>query len=198
MDGGAELKCCAMEGMYIVSGGEIINATKDREVANSVKENVLDVLMYLFENYMEGGMDEGPEFPVDQEALASELAEAGFARGEISKAFSWLEGLSQARDQGTALLSAGHGGMRHYNPLERKKLDERCRGFLLQMETASVLSPITRELVLDRVMALEIEEMSLEQLKWVMWMVLFNQPGQEHAYNVLEDLVFEERQGHLH
>jgi len=159
-----------------------------------VKENVLDVLMYLFENYM----DEGPEFPPDQEALASELAEAGFARGEISKAFSWLEGLSLAREPGNELISAGHGGMRHYNPIERKKLDERCRGFLLQMETAGVLDAITRELVIDRVMALEIEEMSLEQLKWVMWMVLFHQPGQEHAYSILEDLVFEERQGQLH
>ncbi len=163
-----------------------------------MKENVLDVLMYLFENYMDGGVDEAPEFPVDQEALASELAEAGFARGEISKAFSWLEGLSLARDQGTELVSAGLGGMRHYNAIERKKLDERCRGFMLQMETAGVLSTTTRELVLDRVMALEIEEMSLEQLKWVMWMVLFHQPGQEHAYSILEDLVFEERQGQLH
>lgn len=175
-----------------------------------MKENVLDVLMYLFENYyMDGGMDgsmdrdqggsnESPAVPVDQESLASELAEAGFARGEISKAFSWLEGLSQARDSNAELVSAGHGGMRHYNPLERKKLDEKCRGFLLQMESAGVLSAITRELVIDRVMALEIEEISLEQLKWVMWMVLFHQPGQEYAYSILEDLVFEERQGQLH
>jgi len=171
-------------------------------VSGQVKENVLDVLMYLFENYMREGVQEGigesPEVPLDQEALASELAEAGFARGEISKAFSWLEGLSPARDQGVELLSAGHGGMRHYHAHERKKLDERCRGFLLQMEMAGVLSTIARELTIDRVMALEIEEISLDQLKWVMWMVLFHQPGQEHAYRILEDLIFEERQGHLH
>ena len=150
--------------------------------------------MYLFENYV----DEDLDFAPDQEALASELAEAGFARGEISKAFSWLEGLSQARGQDAELLSVGYGGVRHYNPAERKKLDEKCRGFLQVMESAGVLDVGARELVLDRVMALEIEEISLEQLKWVMWMVLFHRPGQEYAHNMLEDLVFEERQEHLH
>jgi len=150
--------------------------------------------MYLFENYM----DEGPDFPPDQEELAAELAEAGFARGEISKAFSWLEGLSRVRDCGVELVSTGLGGMRHYGTAERKKLDEKCRGFMLLMESAGVLDTATRELVLDRVMALELDQVSLEQLKWVMWMVLFHQPGQEHAYNILEDLVFEQRQGQLH
>ena len=53
-----------------------------------MKENVFDVLMYLFENYM----DEDPEVDQDQEALTSELTQAGFPKGEIRKAFSWLEG----------------------------------------------------------------------------------------------------------
>jgi len=176
-----------------------------------VKENVLDVLMYLFENYymQQGGQqsgqhglqeapDEGADVPVDQDALASELAEAGFARGEISKAFSWLDGLSQARDPATSLVALGHGGLRYYHALERKKLDLKCRGLLFSMESAGALNVVTRELVIDRVMALEIEELSLEQLKWVMWMVLFHQPGQEYAYRLLEDLVFDERHGRLH
>jgi Smg protein len=158
-----------------------------------VKENVLDVLMYLFENYM----DEGPDFPPDQETLTSELTEAGFARGEISKAFSWLETLSQVRE-GLQSMSAGRGGMRHYHPVECGRLDKRCRGFLQQMESSGVLDAITRELVLDRVMALGTGDISLEQLKWVMWMVLFHQPGQEYAHSVLEELVFDERDGYLH
>ena len=64
-----------------------------------MKENMLDVLMYLFENYM----DEGPEFSPDQETLATELYQAGFPRGEINKAFSWLEDLTSLREQGTEL-----------------------------------------------------------------------------------------------
>ena len=66
------------------------------------------------------------------------------------------------------------------------------------MEAFGVLTPVTRELVLDRVMALEAEDISLEQLKWVMLMVLFNQPGQETAYDLLENIVYDELEGHLH
>jgi Smg protein len=158
-----------------------------------VKENVLDVLMYLFENYV----DEGPDFPPDQEALASELAEAGFARGEISKAFSWLEGLSMTRER-TAELVSTPGSVRHYTLAERRKLDLACRGFLHSMEAAGVLDATTRELVLDRVTALGLDEITLEQLKWVTWMVLFHQPGQEYAYRMFEDFVFDEREARLH
>jgi Smg protein len=160
-----------------------------------MKENVFDVLMYLFENYM----DEGTEFQPDQEALTHELTQAGFRRGEIRKAFTWLDGLSALRES-----SAGQprqktaSAIRHYTAHEQEKLDEECRGYLQFMEASGVIDPATRELVVDRLMALEADEIALDQLKWVMLLVLFNQPGQEYAYHMLEDLVFDEMQGHLH
>jgi len=147
-----------------------------------MKENVFDVLMYLFENYM----DEGTEFQPDQEALTHELTH-------------WLDGLSALREN-----SAGQprqktaSAIRHYTPQEQEKLDEECRGYLQFMEASGVIDPATRELVIDRLMALEADEIALDQLKWVMLLVLFNQPGQEYAYHMLEDLVFDEMQGHLH
>ena len=52
-------------------------------------------------------------------------------------------------------------------------------------------------MVIDRVMALEAEEIDLEQLKWVVLMVLFNQPGQEQAYDLLEDWVVSEKRDFL-
>ena len=76
-----------------------------------MKENVFDVLMYLFENYM----DEGTEFQPDQEALTYELTQAGFRRGEIRKAFSWLDGLSFLRENNTdRSRPAGSAAIRHY------------------------------------------------------------------------------------
>lgn len=160
-----------------------------------MKENVLDVLMYLFENYME----EGSEFHPDQEALTAELAQAGFARYDIRKAFSWLEDLSIVRAHHARLPFRTDGAaLRHYTPQECARLDVRCRGFLQLMETRGVIDAATRELIIDRVMALEVEEITLEELKWVMLMVLFNQPGQELAASLLEDLVFDGLQGHLH
>jgi len=58
-----------------------------------MKENVLDLLMYLFENYI---YDEPEEEP-DRESLGESLEEAGFSSGEIDRAFAWLDGLAEQR-----------------------------------------------------------------------------------------------------
>jgi Smg protein len=47
-------------------------------------------------------------------------------------------------------------------------------------------------------MALDSEDFDLEQLKWVVLMVLFKQPGQEAAYAWMEDLVFDNTSNSLH
>lgn len=161
-----------------------------------MKENVFDVLIYLFENYM----NNGPDFDPDQESLTTELRQAGFRKGEITKAFTWLEGLSTLRETRdiSDVRSSTVGSFRYYTVVEQDRLDAECRGFLVLMENNGVLDAATRELVVDRVMALDTGEITLEQLKWVILLVLFNQPGREHAYNLLEDLVFDKLQCHLH
>ena len=68
----------------------------------------------------------------------------------------------------------------------------------MYLEQIGILSPDQRELVIDRVMALDSEEIDVEQIKWVVLMVLFSQPGQETAYARMEDLVFEDRVSEAH
>ena len=41
-------------------------------------------------------------------------------------------------------------------------------------------------------MALDSVDIDVEQVKWVVLMVLFSQPGQEDAFARMEDLVFED------
>jgi len=158
-----------------------------------MKESILDVLMYLFENYMNDEI----EFDTDEESLRDELEEAGFHKGEISKAFLWLEGLTGLQGSEES-LSLNANSVRIYTEREQDKLDLDSRGFLMFLEQTGVLDHNTREMVIDRVMALESEEIDLEQLKWVVLMVLFNQPGREAAYAWMEDLVFEEAPSIVH
>ena len=158
-----------------------------------MKENILDVMMYLFENYMNDEI----EYDTDEESLRVELQEAGFQQTEITKAFQWLEGLVDRQSEDDH-VSVNASSMRVYTPEESDKLDLDSRGFLLFLEQTGVLDHNTRELVIDRVMALEADEIDLEQLKWVVLMVLFNQPGREAAFAWMEDLVFEEATGILH
>ena len=61
-----------------------------------------------------------------------------------------------------------------------------------------MLDSITRELVIDRIDALEGAEIDLEQLKWVVLMVLFNRPGKEAVFAWMEDFVLDKASGRLH
>ena len=158
-----------------------------------MKENVLDVLMYLFEHYL----DEESDIEVDKDSLKDELTRAGFPEVEISKAFAWLEGLTVQQDTPARALR-NNPADRIYTSWEQERLDLQCRGFLIFLEQVGVLDSVTRELVLDRVMALETEDLDLDQLKWVVLMVLFNQPGKEAVYAWMEDLVFDNASGLLH
>lgn len=155
-----------------------------------MKENMLDVLMYLFEHYM----NEEPEVSPDHDSLKIRLEEAGFSHGEIAKAFLWLEDLSDQREAGTFINQeplSSPGTLRIYSNTELEKLETESRGFLLLLEQIGALTPTTRELVIDRALALETDSIELDDLKWIVLMVLFNQPGQEAAYSWVEDLVFD-------
>ncbi len=159
-----------------------------------MKESVLDVLMYLFENYY---MDEEIEGRPDRESLQVELLEAGFPPSEVNKAFDWMDGLASQREAGVPIHPAAHS-IRHYTDREMEFLDLESRGFLMFLEQMGILTPSSRELVIDRVLALDANDVDIEQLKWVLLMVLFNEPGQEAAYAWMEDLVFDNVAGTLH
>lgn len=159
-----------------------------------MKEDVLDVLMYLFENYMD---DESP-METDPEIIRAQLSEAGFLSTEINKAITWLEDLAVQQDRyENNSIHAGQS-IRVFNVHEIKRLDLECRGFLIFLEQMGVLNSTSRELVIDRIMALETPDIDLDQVKWVVLMVLFNQPGLEEAFTWMENMVMEDQGQALH
>ena len=158
-----------------------------------MKENVLDVLMYLFETYVD--TEEEPE--ADHNELRDELSRAGFGDPEIDRALGCLDGLTDHQDSLTFNAQTGHG-TRIYNEFEQERLDSACRGYVTYLEQIGILSPPQREILIDRLLALESADIDEEQIKWVVLMVLFSQPGQELAYARMEDLVFEESPGLIH
>ncbi|NOY63738.1 MAG: DUF494 domain-containing protein [Gammaproteobacteria bacterium] len=158
-----------------------------------MKENVFDVLMYLFEHYM----DEALELKPDKASVKKELDKIGFPKTEINKAFVWLEDLVRLQESSDHSLASTNYSIRVFSGSESKKLDVECRGFLLFLEQLGVLNSTTREVVIERVMALESLNIDLDQLKWIILMVLFNQPGEEAAFAWLEDFVYDEPTGSI-
>jgi len=150
-----------------------------------MKSDVLELLVYLFEHYMD---DDQTPFP-DEEALQDELIQAGFRLRDIRKAFAWLGELADRPE--SAQRAATGSALRHYETGELDRLDLACRGFLLFLEQNGVLTPSSRERVIDRLMALEGDGVSVEHLKWVVLLVLFSEPGEEAAFAWMHELVYD-------
>jgi Smg protein len=159
-----------------------------------MKENMLDVLLYLLDHYIEE--DEGVS--ADHESLKVELVEAGFPKNEIDKALIWLNDLSDMQSQHTKNEFKTSNTFRVFNKQELKKMGTECCGFLMSLEQGGTLDEMNRELIIDRIMALEANEIDLDQLKWIVMMVLFNQPDQEETLARLENIIFQEINGVLH
>jgi Smg protein len=168
--------------------------TFGKALGEEMKQTVLDVLLYLFEHCM----DEQAEVGLDNESLHNELREAGFEDQEVSKALDWLQGLTDERDVSVASQAPATTAIRIYTAVELEKLDTESRGFLLFLEHVGVLDHASREMVIDRVMALESDEIDIERVKWVVLMVLFNQLGKEDSFTWMEGLVTDEFRGGLH
>lgn len=155
-----------------------------------MKENVMDVLIYLFENYL----DADEESYQDPDEVRIELLEAGFPQSEVNRAFDWLETLGEDRP----MQDAGSKSFRVFSAEERQRFDVECCGYLLYLEQMGILVPETREIVIDRLMVLQDEVITLENLKWVVLMVLFSQPAEEVAFARMETLVYDSFAGYLH
>ena len=155
-----------------------------------MKQNVVDVLMYLFENII---TDENPIL-TEHEHMFDRLEDMGFPQHEILLAFDWLEDLAEVHSHqlkhGQSHYASKETSIRVFSDLEKILLGDDCISFLMHLEQRHIITPVSREIILDRVIALDVE-LELEQLKWIIMIVLYSQPGEENAFAVMENLVFE-------
>ncbi len=155
-----------------------------------MKENIFDVLIYLFENYLDDDIALNP----DSDDIKTELLQAGFEPNEVNNAFDWLETLTQQSTIKPGLSS----DFRIFCAQEEIKLDLECRNLLIFLQHSDILTPTTREIVIDRVMAVDNKTISLDELKWTVLMVLLNQSDDDLAFSRMEDIVYDLTPALLH
>ena len=126
-----------------------------------------DILVYLFENCQQ------QEVSDEKERVARKLSAAGFEESDISEALTWLAGVARGPHRSFAPLPGSGAAFRAYAPKELAKLDAECRGLLIYFEQSGILSPQTRETVIDRALAATGDGLTIEQLKLVILMVLW-------------------------
>jgi len=162
-----------------------------------MRQNVLDVLIYLFETYS----DEQSVQPPERADLEKELIRAGFTDFEIERALTWIDDLTiqwsfspKPINKDTVIEPA----TRIFSAEEQRLIPSHCRGYIYYLEQIGILNQLQRERVIDRTLALETEELDIESLQWVVLMVLFSQPDQEKAFMHMENLIQNENAGLVH
>jgi Smg protein len=128
-----------------------------------------DILVYLFENCQQY------ELSNEKDRVAKKLSAAGFEESDISEALTWLAGVARGPHRSLAPLPDSGAAYRAYAPKELARLDAECRGLLIYFEQSGILTPQMREHVIERALAANGGGLTIEQLKLVVLMVLWNQ-----------------------
>lgn len=142
---------------------------------------MIDILVYLFENYYDFSAHPKPD------ALALKLSAAGFEQGEISVALDWLDGLKSTR---VAEFASSPRAVRIYTAEEQSKLGADCLNFVVFLESAGVITPALRELIVDRGMMLDDDPVPLARFKIIVLMVLWSRE-QDLEPLIVEELLYE-------
>lgn len=152
--------------------------------------NILDVLTYMFD-YLFEEAEQNNAHEINDSELKAHLSDAGFDVAGIDKALSWLENIATLQDGKIKPFDLIHQtSMRIYTDAEQSKLDAKARGFLLFMENVGQLDANQREMIIEQVMSLGDAGIDLEDLKWVVMMVLGNSVDGEISAQWLESIVF--------
>ena len=143
---------------------------------------MFEILVYLYETYYR------PDACPDAGTLAKKLSAAGFEGEEINSALSWLSGLATVTQTTVPVAYAESSSFRVYVDQEYDRLGAESIGFLSFLESAGVLNPLLREIVIERALATDETPVSLESLKVIVLMVFWSQ-GEEPDALILEELL---------
>lgn len=155
---------------------------------------MFEILMFLFENYMNGNA----ALSVDNETILTELERIGFDRFEVGRALDWLDGLNQYQSAFIEGPECTSHALRYYLPEEIERLGTEGMGLLMHLEQIGIIDPATREVVIDRIMALDLREVDLGRIRWVVLLALFNQPEKKTALLLLQDMILADAFDVLH
>ena len=149
---------------------------------------MLDLLIYLFENYI------STKPKLNMNAITVELEEAGFNNKDISSAFDWFNHLEK--------LSNGHkltnkNSIRVLSQKEYEKISKEGFTFLTFLLNAKILNPTEFEVILDQIMILNQKSINIDEMRWIVMMTLWKS-GKENSYLFVEDSLFINKREELH
>jgi Smg protein len=129
-----------------------------------VKATIFNLLIQLFEAMGTNRQSDAEYFQYCVKTLKS----AGLSRQDLNHALSWLDKFSKGPKNE---LSGPKEIVRIFSEEENQKINLQGRSFLLQLLHLGAIDRQTLEHILECVTELEISEINLNQLKWIVIML---------------------------
>lgn len=147
---------------------------------------MFEVLVFMFENYF------AHHAMPDADVMGQELSAAGFEQTDIDGAFDWYDEMKYRLTQPDIKYSHQYSGMHVFSETELKKINTESIGFVMFLQQANVINDMERDLIVDRAMALKQQEITVEEMRWITMIALWNE-GREKDYLFVEDAFFNPR-----
>ena len=140
---------------------------------------MLEILVLLFHNYAKTNLS----LLVNIEALSLELKQIGYHPKQVQQAFAWLKTVSDMLRQYNLSdeKQLSSKSIRVFTEDECQRLSVESRGLLIFLEVNGVIDAMLREFIIERALALDSFIIGLEQIKWVITIVILN----SHTHNKL-------------
>jgi Smg protein len=149
---------------------------------------MLDLLIYLFENYI------STKPKLNMNDITVELEEAGFNDRDISSAFDWFNHLEK-NSNGFELTNKD--SLRILSKKEYEKISSEAFTFLTFLLNAKILNSTEFEVILDQIMILNQKSINIDEMRWIVMMTLWKS-GKENSYLFVEDSLFQNKRTELH
>lgn len=146
---------------------------------------MLSILMYLFERYITV-----ETILPEPEALTDELSQAGFRAHDINAAFRWLAELEESRHAYIPSDTLPQHSYRIYTLGEQQALGEDNLAFLQFLHSHQLINHATRELIIDRALAMGHKKIDEEDFRWITLFVLSSQALEHQVPEWMEQLIF--------
>ena len=149
---------------------------------------MLDLLIYLFENYI------STKPKLNMNDITVELEEAGFNDKDISSAFDWFKHLEKISN---GFELANKNSLRVLSKKEYEKISSEAFTFLTFLLNAKILNSTEFEVILDQIMILNQKSINIDEMRWIVMMTLWKS-GKENSYLFVEDSLFQNKRTELH
>lgn len=151
--------------------------------------NLLQALMYFLER-IESQQSTLPE----DEQITFGLKELGFPIETPPDTASRGRIRSDTEDDIPEYPLQPHAGTRIFDAMESTRLTKNAQNFILILERAQILTPETREQIIDHSLYLEVHPVYPAHVKWVTFMVLSRQSDKIPAAYMERLLAYEENE----